>query len=130
MITIFRAGNFHAKPGQVIILRDNIEKEFSASNNSDEFNFNEEVRISTEVNLKKGADKIKILANSGKKNILHIDSGGALITGEGNDIIDAYHSTYLDFFEYRPGIYVNGKINMGDGNDIITGSPIVINGGA
>ena len=102
---------------------------FKTTNSSDKFKYREAVRISGYVDLKKGNDEIKISADSAEKPILYVDEQGVLITGDGDDTLNAKHIAYKQYSEFTPGIYINGKIKMGAGNDIITGSPLVINGG-
>jgi hypothetical protein len=130
MITIYKTGSFHPEPGKLINFSDSGEKDFTTSNGSDKFKYKEEVRISATVDLKGGNDEIKISSDSGTSNILYVDEQGVLKTGDGVDTINAKHLEYEQYSEFTPGIYINGKIDMGEGDDIITGSPLVINGGA
>ena len=127
---IYKTGSFHPEPGKLISFSDAGEQDFTTSNSTDKFKYKEELRISATVDLKGGDDEIKISSDSGTTNILYIDGQGILRTGEGDDILNAKHLAYEKYSEFTPGIYVNGKIEMGEGNDIITGSPLVINGGA
>ena len=130
MITIYETGSFHPEPGRIVSDSNSGQKDFTASNNNDKFKYKEEVRISATVDLKGGDDEIKIVADSGTTNILYVDGQGVLKTGDGDDAINSKHLAYKQYSEFKPGIYINGKIDMGEGDDIITGSPLVINGGA
>ena len=130
MITIYATGSFHPEPGKIVSESNSGQKHFTSSNNSDKFKYKEEVRISATVDLKGGDDEIKISADSGTTNILYVDGKGVLKTGAGDDNINSKHLAYEQYSEFTPGIYINGKIDMGEGDDIITGSPLVINGGA
>mgnify|MGYP001200578956 CR=1 FL=1 len=102
---------------------------FKTTNSSDKFKYKEEVRISGIVDLQKGDDEIKISSDSRTSNILYVDEQGVLNTGDGDDTLNAKHLAYEQYSEFTPGIYINGQIEMGAGNDVITGSPLVINGG-
>ena len=130
MITIYETGSFHPEPGKIISFSDAGEKDLTTSNSKDKFNYTEEVRISAAVDLEGGDDEIKISSDSGTSNILYVDEQGVLKTGDGDDTINAKHLAYEQYSEFTPGIYINGKIDMGKGDDIITGSQLVINGGA
>ena len=129
MITIYETGSFHPEPGKIVSDSNSEQKDFTTSNNNDKFKYKEEVRISATINLKGGDDEIKISSDSRTNNILYVDEQGVLNAGDGDDTLNAKHIAYKQYSEFTPGIYINGKIKMGPGNDIITGSPLVINGG-
>ena len=105
---------------------DSTQSSLNSSNNKDTYFFDGSIRINDSIDFQNGNDKISVEGGNG--DAFYIEESVKLSMGNGDDILKSTQTTPQVGASTQHGFYINGSIDMGDGDDLIAGTSILING--
>ena len=116
------------KPAEYIAWNnmDSTQSSLNSTNNKHTSVFDGSIRISDSIDFQNGNDKIS--AEGGNGDAFYIEESVKLSMGYGNDTLKSTQTTPQIGARTQHGFYINGSIDMGDGDDLIAGTSILING--